>query len=49
MLVDGVAELHNPLIDPARIGDDHQQQPGRGQRDHLEVTHGWRWKVSGTA
>ena len=39
MVVDGVTEFDDALIHPAGIGDDHHQQPGRRQRDHLEVAH----------
>ena len=42
MIVDGVAELDDALVDPAGIGDDDHQQPGRRQRDYLEVTHSRR-------
>ena len=39
MVVDGVAEFDDALIDPTGVGDDHHQEPRGGQRDHLEVTH----------
>ena len=42
MLVDGVAEFDDALVDAPGVGDHHQQQPGRGQGDHLEVPHARR-------
>jgi hypothetical protein len=42
MLVDGVAEFDDALVDAARVGDHHQQQARWGQRHHLEVPHARR-------
>ena len=42
MFIDGVAELHDALVDAARVGDHHQQKPGRGEGDHLETAHARR-------
>ncbi|CPB12742.1 Uncharacterised protein [Mycobacterium tuberculosis] len=42
MIVDDIAEFDDALINPAGVGDDHHQQPGRCQRDHLQVANGRR-------
>ena len=39
LVVEGLGQLDDPLLDPAGAGDQHQQQPGRRQGDHLDVTH----------
>ena len=39
MLVDGVAEFDDALVDATGVGDHHQQQPGRRQPDHLQMPH----------
>ncbi len=40
MVVDGVAEFDDALVDATGVGDDDHQEPRRGQRDHLQVPHG---------
>ncbi len=42
VVVDGVAEFDDALVDAAGVGDHHQQQPGRRQRHDLEMPHGRR-------
>ena len=37
VIVDGVAEFDDALVNAAAVGDHHQQQPGRGQRHDLEM------------
>ena len=42
MLVNGVPEFDDALVDAPRVGDHHQQESGRGQGHHLEVPHARR-------
>ena len=35
-----LAEVDDALVHPAGVGDQHQHQPGRGQRDQLDVPDG---------
>ena len=38
VVVQVLTEIDDPLLDAPGVGDHHEQQPRRGQRDHLEVT-----------
>ena len=37
--VEHLAEVDDPLVDPAGVGDQHEHQPGGGERDDLAVPH----------